>query len=180
MELITKWFTIMNVKEKFKYIKLRYPDRQPWTRESASFVQLNKACVLVGDCAWEGTGKRQLKLTKQTAETFTVIANACVEAANILMLEREFSYVLPGIFSDDSLEKFFGQARQSQGGNFYIDACDVMASAKVANLSTLIKHEVMPQCDAQPNECDNKCDIYDHPGDISELLDSVTWPPCCL
>ena len=49
-----------------------------------------------------------------------------------------------------------------------------MATAKVANLSTLIRHETMPQCDPQGNKCDNNCDSYDYPGHVSKLLDAVT------
>jgi hypothetical protein len=55
-----------------------------------------------------------------------------------------FRYVLPATFSQDPLEKFFGQARQRCGGNFYIDIGDVLATAKVQCLRQLVKLEVTP------------------------------------
>ena len=70
------------------------------------------------------------------------------------MKENDFEYVLPSIFSDDAIEKFFGQARQRAGGNFYIDVKDIKAAAKVKNLHTLVKHDVMPdECIHSYSEC---------------------------
>ena len=39
---------------------------------------------------------------------------------------------------------FFGQTRQRGGGNFYIDTVDIMAAAKVVNLHTLLKYDILP------------------------------------
>ena len=61
-----------------------------------------------------------------------------------------FQYVLPGIFSDDALEKFFGQSRQRSGGNFYIDVVDINAAAKIGNL---IKYDIFPANEKQLEEC---------------------------
>ena len=92
----------------------------------------------------------------------------------MLLIEKGFSYVLPGIFSDDGLEKFFGQARQRSGGNFYIDVCDIMSVAKVKNLSTLIKSELVPERNCRDHICDNDCTIFDNPKDVKELLHEVS------
>ena len=174
VKVLSSWFTIMNVKDKFRCVTKRDPDRQPWTRDCSSFAKLEDACDLVSACTWEGTGKRASKLTKQTSEAFIVSTKACVEAANVLLIEKGFSYVLPGIFSDDGLEKFFGQARQRSGGNFYIDVCDIMSAAKVKNLSTLIKSELVPERDSRVQICDNDCTIFDNPKDVEELLHEVS------
>ena len=87
---------------------------------------------------------RILKLTKQTAEAFTVGTMSNVEAAKYLLTQKNFKFVLPGIFADEALEKFFGQARQRSGGSFYIDTIDILAAAKIKNLQTLIKKGIMP------------------------------------
>ena len=55
-----------------------------------------------------------------------------------------FQNVLPRIFSDDALEKFFGQSRQRSGGNFYIDVVDINAAANIVNLKSLIKYDIFP------------------------------------
>lgn len=52
---------------------------------------------------------------------------------------------MPAVFSQDPLEKFFGQARQRCGGNFYIDVGDVLAAAKVQRLHQMLKRNMLPQ-----------------------------------
>ena len=64
-----------------------------------------------------------------------------------------FQYVLPGIFSDDALEKFFGQSRQRSGGNFYIDVVDINAADKIVNMKSLIKYDIFPANEKQLEEC---------------------------
>ena len=48
------------------------------------------------------------ELTKQTAEAFVVSIRANIQAAQLLLTEHNFNYVLPGVFADEALEKFFG------------------------------------------------------------------------
>jgi len=56
-------------------------------------------------------------------------------------------YVFPALFSQDLLEKFFGQARQRCGGNFYIDVSDVICAAKVQRLYQLLKDDVVDRAE---------------------------------
>ena len=62
-----------------------------------------------------------------------------------MLAHHNFRYVLPGVFADEALEKFFGQARQRSAGNFYIDVIDIKASAETKNLHTLLKYDSTPQ-----------------------------------
>ena len=48
------------------------------------------------------------------------------------------------MFADEALEKFFGQARQRNGANFYIDIVDIKTAAETKNLRALLKYESMP------------------------------------
>ena len=57
---------------------------------------------------------------------------------------------MPAVFADENLEKFFGRTRQQNGGNFYIDVVDVLASAKVTNLHTLVKYGILPVDEPTP------------------------------
>ena len=52
--------------------------------------------------------------------------------------------MLPGVFADEVLEKFFDKTRMRVGGNFYIDVVDVIASAKNTNLHALLKYDIFP------------------------------------
>jgi len=102
-----------------------------------------------------------------------------VAAAMKLLKDHHFRYVLPAFFSQDPLEKFFGQARQRFGGNFYIDVGDVLAAAKVQRFHQLLKLDIIFEDDAQRTCCRNF---------ITTLLSYVDAPlysqqqqglPCC-
>ena len=103
------------------------------------------------------TRGRVEKLTKQTAEAFISSTKANIDAARYILNEMNFQYVLPGIFSDDALEKFFGQSRQRSGGNFYIDLVDINTAAEIVNLKSLIKYDIFPANEKQLEEwqCSN-------------------------
>jgi hypothetical protein len=147
--LITHWFKMMNVKDRYNDIKLRDDARAPWRTDCDSFKKLESICNVVTTCRWEGTGKRCRKLTKFTADAFLVTTKFNIAAATKLLTDHHFQYVLPAVFSQDPLEKFFGQARQRFGGNFYIDIGDVLAAAKVQRLHQLMKLDIVPNDDAQ-------------------------------
>ena len=164
---------MMNVKDRFSARHLRDESRQPWTADCTSFTMLEDACQIISTCAWQGGSGRKLKLTKQTAEAFIVSTRNNVAAAKFLMAEEDFDYVLPAIFADEALEKFFGQARQRSGGNFYIDVVDIMAAAKVTNLQTLLKHDIMPESSSRVLDCDKNCTSSITPDERSELIDEI-------
>lgn len=144
VRMISNWFKMMNVKGKFSGIHLRDDCRSPWTVGCESFKRLNETCDVVETCAWKGGRGRKLKLTKQTASAFIVTTKSNIDAAIYLLTEMKFDFVLPAIFADEVLEKFFGQARQRSGGNFYIDIVDITAAAKTVNLHNLLKYDTLP------------------------------------
>lgn len=144
VKLITDWFHMMNVKDRYSGINMRDECRQPWTKNCTSFKKLNETCDVISSCAWSGGRGRTQKLTKQTAEAFVLSTRANIEAAELLLTQHNFNYVLPGVFADEALEKFFGQARQRSGGNFYIDIVDIKAAAETKNLHALLKYESTP------------------------------------
>ena len=170
-QTMSEWFKMMNVKDRFSAIHLRDESKQPWTADCTSFTRLEEACQIISTCAWQGGGGRKLKLTKQTAEAFTVSTRNNVDDAKLLLADKDFDYVLPAIFAGEALEKFFGQAR---GGNFYIDVVDIMAAAKIVNLQTLIKHDIMPESSSRVLDCDRNCTTSENPAERSELIDEIT------
>ncbi|CAK8688385.1 unnamed protein product [Clavelina lepadiformis] len=48
-----------------------------------------------------------------------------IEAAELLLTRHNFIYVLPGVFVDEALEKFFGQARQRSGAYKLFGKCNL-------------------------------------------------------
>ena len=93
---------------------------------------------------------------------------ANIEAAEWLLTQHNFTYVLPGVFADEALEKFFGQARQRKRSNFYIDIVDkpIKAAAETKNLHALLKYESM-QHKSNNVPCTSNIRIDDYHFDIS-------------
>lgn len=87
-------------------------------------------CDVIDSCRWDGGRYRQKKLTQFTVDAFKVTTKFSIAAATYLLTYHNLKYVLPAVFSQDPLEKFFGQARQRNGGNFYIDIVDVLSQPK--------------------------------------------------
>ena len=180
VRLITDWFKIMNVKDRYLGRNLRDNYRSPWTLNCDSFLRLEEICNVISSCAWEGGKGRKLKLTKQTAEAFTESTMANVAAAKYLLTQKKFDYVLPAIFADEALEKFFGQARQRSGGNFYIDVIDIVGASKITNLKSLLKHGIKPDkelsnsCKCVPLSVEKKLEVLDELSlsDTKEFLKS--------
>ena len=109
IEMVTNWFKMMNVKDKFSATHLRDDHRSPWKPDCPSFKRLTDTCNVIASCGWKGGKGRILKLTKMTSEAFVVSTKTNIEAANLLLSEKGFEYVLPAIWADELLEKFFGQ-----------------------------------------------------------------------
>ena len=120
----------MNIKDKYTCIRLKDSLWAPWTLECISFTELREICSVISSCRWVGGRGRVKKMTQSTADAFVVTTSNVISAAEYLLKEHSFQYLLPAIFSQDPLEKFFGQARQRCGGNFYIDIKDVIAAGK--------------------------------------------------
>ena len=171
VRLVTDWFNMNNVKNKFSAIHLRDPCRSPWTLNCESFRKLNTTCDVITSCTWKGGKGRALKLTKQTGTAFVVSTKTNIEAAKYLLENEHFDYVLPAINADECLEKFFGCVRMRNEGKFYIDIMDVQAAAKVFHLHSLRKNDVIPSKDPDDQThvtCDS-CSVSPDEDDIDKI-----------
>ena len=170
--LITQWFKMMSVKS--KYLGSRFNDeyREAWTNHCNSFTRLLEISTIVSTCIFNGVRGRQQKLTKYTGNAFLVTTENNVLASKMLLEIHNFQYILSAIFSQDALEKFFGQSRHRCSGNFCIDIGDVLAAAKVQHLHQLLKYEIIPEgevCVADCSLCDSVADSSD-----LELIDETS------
>ena len=57
-----------------------------------------------------------------------------ISAAEYLLKNHKVKYGLPSVFSQELLQKSFGQARPRFRGNCYIDVNDVIVARKVQSL----------------------------------------------
>ncbi|KAI6651857.1 hypothetical protein LOD99_4736 [Oopsacas minuta] len=157
-QTMRKWFKIINVRDRFSAIRLRNESRQPWTADCTSFTWLEEACQIISTSAWQGGGGHKLKLTKQTTGAFTVSTLNNVDAAKLLLADKDFDYILPAIFADEALEKFSAKPGKRRGGNFYIDVVDIMAADKFSRML----------------DCDKNCTTSENPAERSEFIDEST------
>ena len=166
IQMVVDWFKMCNVKDKYAATRTRDELRSSWTPDCAAFTKLNKIVTVISTC--KSSGKSRIKsLTSYTADAFKVTTNFNIEAAKHLFECHKFDYVLSAIFSQDPLEKFFGQARQRCGGNFYIDILDVLAVMRMQILHQLLKLDLMPDPCATL-KCPS-CTESVHPDDINVL-----------
>ena len=112
---------------------------------------------------------KRVQLTRFTSTAFVVTTKSAIEAAKHLFQEHNFQYVLPAVFSTNPLEKFFGQVRQRNGDNFYIDIMDVIAAAKAQRLHQLIKNDILPSSSGTEEIC-SFCSVELYEEDV-ELIE---------
>ena len=172
IELITQWFKMMSVK--LKYLATRFNDdyRGKWSNDCDCFNRLATICKVVLTCIFNGVRGRQKMLTTHTGNAFLVTTANNVLAAKMLLNTYKFEYVLSAVFSQNPLEKFFGQTRQRCGGNFYIDIGDVIAAAKAQHLHQLLKFEIIPEgetCIVDCVLCHSVADVCD-----LEIIDEIS------
>ena len=89
-----------------------------------------------------------------------------IEAAELLLTQHNFIYVLPGVFANETFEKFFGQARQHNRDNFNIDIVDIKAAAETKNLHALLKYD-STLCQSYDVLCTSNICIDDYHFDIT-------------
>ena len=70
-------------------------------------------------------GKRGKQLSKDTASAIHHTSMALAELKKHLLTEEGFDYVCLAEFSNDRLEKAFGQLRQGSRGTYFISAQQV-------------------------------------------------------
>src|SRR6478609_5805540 len=98
---------MMNIKNRYSDIRLRDERRAPWRIDCDTFKNLESMCNAVRTCRRDGSGKLCHKLTKFTADAFVVTTTFNIAAATHLHTDHHFRYVLPALFSQVPLDKFF-------------------------------------------------------------------------
>jgi hypothetical protein len=95
INLVNTWFKMMNVKDRYSAIKHRDDSRSPRQLQCDSFQKLSNMCDVIATF---------------TADAFVATTKFNIAAAETLLYDHHFQYVLPAAFGQDPLEKFFGNA----------------------------------------------------------------------
>ena len=117
LQIIAKWWNILNVKTAFKGIHKRNPDCQPITVENLEEVTLFFQKIV--DWVDEWRKSKKAGLSTETFKSFHQTSTVIPLLAHHLLHEHGFEYVLTGKIQSDFLEKRFGRYRQLSGANYF-------------------------------------------------------------
>ena len=119
-------------------VKLWDDCRVPWKLDCDSFKKLLGMCEVIETCCWNESGTRQKKLTKFTADAFLVTTKFNIAAANYLLADHNFNYVLPAVFSQDHW-KFFWTGQAALWGKFLYWRCWCFGSSESATFALALE-----------------------------------------
>ena len=144
IQMIVYWFNSCNIKKKCDSIHRTDELRTPRTLSCNSIIKLKKhpSTEVIPNCESSGT-RRMKKLATYIADAFKRPTKCNINTARYLLENYLFSYVLSAMFSQDPLEKLFGQTRQRCGGNYFIDIVEIMAVMKMPILHQPLQHDLL-------------------------------------
>ena len=109
LNLISKWWRLLNVKSLSKGTRKRDPDSEPITVSNIVNLEfLNKFAAWLEEWMFSGKNglsKQTFLACLQTSKTFPLLVE-------YLLKEKDLKYILSGNIQSDPLEKRFGRYRQ--------------------------------------------------------------------
>ncbi|XP_035212330.1 uncharacterized protein LOC118186362 [Stegodyphus dumicola] len=143
IEIILKWWSIVNVKHPRKGLHLADPNREP-----VFSINDDKIKFLENFCTWlikwngddrKKSGKTVGRLTRETYHALKHTTTTFIQLSDYLLKNLKFQYVLYGKFQTDNLEARFGQYRQMSGANYHISLTQALESEKKLQLISWMK-----------------------------------------
>lgn len=144
LELITKWWSIVNVKTCNKGIRLRDELQSPIASVTSPQVQFLLDIVEWLDL-WQSLRFDTGILTRETHSALRLTTDTLVKVAKYCLDELHFDYVLLGKFQTDSLEERFGKYRQLSGAQYHISIRQVFESERKLRLQHILE---LPEMEA--------------------------------
>ena len=128
-ELITKFWNILNISTKSKYIHKNNIDLQPFYSEEDSRLEfLLKFAVWLEK--WRNTAKYTEKLSTETFYSLIFTSRSIVSLIRYLLKNLKLSYILTSKFQTDCLEARIGLYRQASGANYHISMKQIIEAEK--------------------------------------------------
>ena len=157
LDLIAKWWSILNVKTTSKGKRKRDVNSQQITNDNLDLVEYSFLKYFNWLCEWQASGSNGLsdetfKTFKQTSRAFPLLARYLIEG-------KCLEYVLSGKITSDFIEKRFGRYRQLSGANYFAlgrqfveaekeirvkysikEVCEIMKTDKKVDEDILVSH----------------------------------------
>jgi len=145
LEIILKWWKIVNVKYNFKWLKFNDP-----YFKSVTSIKDDSCMFLQQFCKWliawnnivvqgEEPNSRRGKLSNQTQEALLHTVTTLLEIIKYLTNDLKLSYILLGKFQTDNLEARFGQYRQMSGACYHVSVKQILESENKIKALSFIK-----------------------------------------
>lgn len=137
IDLILRWWNIVNVKTPQKGKRLRDPWQEPISAMCCQQLEfLDKFVTWLDN--WKNEGLQTGTLTRETHSALRLSTYALIEVSHYCLDELGFKYVLLGKFQTDALEARFGKYRRLCGSHYNVSITQVLeAETKIRIQSTL-------------------------------------------
>lgn len=138
IDLVLRWWNIVNVKTPQKGWRLRDPWQEPISAMSCKQIEfLDKFATWLDN--WKSRGMQTGTLTNETHSALRQSTYALIEVARYCLDELGFKYVLLGKFQTDALEARFGKYRRLCGSHYNVSITEVFeAETKIRIQNTLL------------------------------------------
>ena len=117
LNIIAKWWEILNVKTPTKSKRKRHPDSEKISKDNLEKISNFFSSIVDWIDEWKSS--EEPGLTDQTFKTFKQTSTTIPLLAQYLLEEMDLEYVLTGKIQSDFLEKRFGRYRQLSGANYF-------------------------------------------------------------
>lgn len=137
INIIKKWWNVVNVKSPVKGLRLRNSLQQPITNDSLDerYMFLDHFLQWVNKWGTLGDGG---KLTSETHEALKLTTYGLLEMTDYCINELKFTYLLLGKVQTDALEDRFGRYRQLSGSQYHVSLRQILESEKKIRLLSLL------------------------------------------
>lgn len=138
IDIILKWWTIMNIKSPFQGIRKRNPWAEPFRSVDDDRLKFLERFLLWLE-KWESNGGAGLTRETHAAVYRTTLVTIEFIRYSLNELQAHVTYVCPGkALQTDPLEKRFSCYRQYSGGNYNISVSQVLESEKKIRMKSLL------------------------------------------
>ena len=138
LELLSQWFSVVNVKHAYTHVRLRDPLGTPPSHEERKGLNFLIAFKEMLQVWLDRTGGA--KMLKDTTQAAIYTCRGLVSLANYL-LERHgdiLHYVLLGKVQSDRIEGRFGYLRKLAGGNYWASVRQFLEGEAVIRVKSLV------------------------------------------
>ena len=137
LEVINKWWHIINVKTFTKGLCKRDSNQMPFTCSDDNRLQfLKQFCDWVSN--WNGLNLSHGHLTRDTSLDLLQTTNVLIQIIHFSFEKVKPNFVLLGKFQTDNLERRFGRYRQLSGCNYNISVLQVLENEKKIRIKSVL------------------------------------------